>query len=269
MIGYIIAGLILAGLGALLLRLRTRALNHLLEIQFLKTTPVAELLELHKNVADEIGAGGFNQLVETRGVVESDAPITAELSGERCAHYRMEVTERYEETYVERDANGHDVVRTRTGSTTVASNTNTARFFVSESGGRVLVQPEGATLDTTQILDRFEPAGLGGSITFGTFSMPTGTAAANRRVLGYHYAEWILPLGSTVFVVAQASDQGGELSLRKPEDKSKPFVVSLKSKEQVTGAMESKARWMLVGAFVTILGGFTLVVIGIMRAGQP
>ncbi len=269
MIGYIIAGLILAGLGVLLLRLRTRALNQLLEIQFLKTTPMPELLELHKSVADEIGAGGFNQLVETRGVVESDTPITAELSGERCAYYRMEVTERYEETYVERDGNGNEVTRTRTGNTTVASNTNTARFFVSESGGRVLLQPEGATLDTTQVLDRFEPVGAGGTITFGGFSMPIGTAAANRRVLGYHYAEWILPLGSTVFVVAQASDQGGVLSLRKPEDKSKPFVVSLKSKEQVTNAMESKARWMLIGAFAAILGGFTLVVVGLMRIGKP
>lgn len=266
MIGYIIASLVLLGLGALLLALRKRALGQLLEIRFLQTTPVPELLELHKSVADEIGAGGFSQIVETRGVVESDAPVTAELSGERCAYYRMQVTERYEETYVERDANGRETVRTRTGNTTVASNTDTARFFVSDAGGRVLLRPDGAKLDTKQILDRFEPVGGGGTITFGGFSMPIGAGTADRRVLGYHYAEWIVPLGSTVFVIAQASDRGGELALCRPEDKSKPFIVSLKSEEQVVGAMEGKARWMLIGAIAAALGAVTLLVLGLTRA---
>ncbi len=267
MIGFILGGLALFGLGVVLIFVRRRAQSHLLEIRFLKHTPIAELLSLQKEIAGEIGDGGFAQLAETTGTVACDQPLTAELSGTPCAHYKFQIEERYEESYVERDSNGRETMRTRTGSTTVASNTQTARFFVADAGNRLRIEPDGARMDLQQSVDRFEPAAGGlSALQFGSFSVDLAPVAhAGRRVLGYHYAEWILPIDARVYVVGNVSDRGGEMAVRRPEEKDKPFIVSLKSEEEITRGMASKATFLLVGAIVAMAGGVGLIIAGLLR----
>lgn len=266
MMGLVIGGIVLIGIGVALLLARRRAQGQLLEIRFLKSTPVGELLSLQGSIAGEIGPGGFNQLVETTGTIACDEPLEAELSEQRCAHYRMQVEERYEESYVERDSQGRETMRTRTGSTTVASNTRSARFYVADGEHRIAIAPDGAKLDLHQTVDRFEPATAGGRLQFGAFAIDwTPSLGPQRRILGYHYAEWVLPLGARVYVIGQASDGSGEVTIGRPDQKDKPFIVSMKSEEEVTRGMAGKAQWLLIGAIAAMAGGAALIVAGVMR----
>ncbi len=264
--GFIIAGVVLLALAGILLFVRKRSQGHLLEIKFMQSTPVDEIIETHRSIADELGPGGFSQLVETKGVVVCDAPVTGELSGQPCAYYTMQIEERYEETYWEEDAEGRRIERTRSGNQTVASNTVSGQFAVQDGAGRIRINPDGAKLDLQQSVNRFEPMMGGSTLSFGSFSMDfTPTMMPGRRILGYHYSESILPIGRNLYVVGQARDTSGELLITRPEDKTKPFIVSLKSEEEITGGIESKAKWLFIGAIASGAIGLVLIIMGAMK----
>lgn len=266
MIIYLVIGIVLIVIGIFLLMQRKRTQSHLIEIKSMQSLPLHEIMETQRSIADEIGLGGFNQLVETNGVVVCDEPVTAELSGEHCAYYEMRVEERYEEAYWEKDSEGRDVQRTRTGSQTVASNSQSGCFYVGDGQSRIRIDPDGAKLDLQKSVDRFEPAdgGIAGAISFGSFALNLSSGMSGRRILGYHYSESILPLGKKLYVVGAAKDTAGELAIGKPTEKDKPFIVSLKSEEEITEGIEGKTRWLMIGAIASMVIGIGTIVAGIM-----
>src|SRR4051794_28699496 len=112
----IIVGIVLLGLGALLATLRRRGQRQVVQIAATKTSTTRDLTELCQEVARDLGAAGrFRELAELKGVIRCDRPLQAELSEQPCVYYEMTVQERFEETYDERDAQGHEQRRTRTG----------------------------------------------------------------------------------------------------------------------------------------------------------
>jgi hypothetical protein len=260
----VIVGIILIALGIVLLIVRRNAQGRLLEIQATPTSPVQDILQSHRDVADELGSGGFSQLVEVKGTIGCGQPITAELSGEPCVYYSMSVEERYEETYQEEDSEGRVRTATRTGSNTVAGNSRSTRFHVDDGTGKIVVDPEGATIHPHQTLDRYEPAIGGPEISFGSFSFSPGMAHGGRQVLGYNYAESILPIGQRVYVIGEASDSDGDLVIRKPREKGKPFIVSLKSEEEIVGSHRSSTKWYMIGAIAAFAIGAVLMVLGMV-----
>jgi hypothetical protein len=179
----------------------------------------------------------------------------------------MKVEERYEETYWDTDSQGRRTQRTRTGNNTVANNTRSTRFYVEDGNGRILIDPDKAKLDLEQVIDRYEPAqGGSGRLSFGNFSLNlTGGMHSGRRVLGYNYSESILPIGRRIYVIGEASDTRGELTIVKPEDSNKPFIVSLKTEEEVQESIEGTARWLKIGAFALMIIGDVLIVVGIIN----
>lgn len=265
----IIIGVLLLGIGALLLFLKGKSEDKLLEVKATKTSPACDLNDLCQAVADEIGPGGFAQLAEVKGRVECDRPLQGELSEEPCVWYSMNVEELYEETYTETDANGNPVTRTRTGSTTVANNTRSVPFVVRDETGVVAIYPEGAKIEGHQVLNRHEPAQSGaGTISLGNFSMSL-SPNNGRRITGYRYSEQIIPVGEQLYVIGEASDrEDGKLALRSPGEKGKPFIVSVRSEEEVTKGLETAAKvkqWIGFGLlaigmaliFAAIAGAFS------------
>jgi len=263
----LILGIVLAGLGALLLFLRSRAQSHLLEIRTAEKVSIGEILETHGSIVGSIGPGGFSQVVSIDGTLVCDNPIVGELSGRECAYYTMRIEERYEEEYWEQDSDGRDVRRTRTGSATVADNSNRAQFFIADQGGRLELDADGAKMDLETVVDQFQPA-MGGvsTLAFGTFSLDfTPGIVSGRRILGYHYSERILPINRTIYVIGDASDRGGVLKVRRPDDRGKPYIISLKSGQEVASGVESKAKWLLIGAVVSFIAGGVAIVAGLAR----
>jgi hypothetical protein len=257
-------GIILLGVAGLLIYFRKRAEAQLLAIRFVKTSTVAEALDLQRSVAEEIGPGGFAQQMEFTGIARCDAPLTAELSQQPCVYYSMSVEERYEETYTERDAQGNTQTRTRTGSAVVASNTQHTCFSLDDGTGNILIDPEGANIDARKVVDRYEPyTGGGGVLRAGNFSFQLGGILGSpRRVLGYQYRESIIAPGQQLYTLGEVSDSSGEAVLRRQSDPKASFIISIKSEEELTRGKESTIKWLLYGAIACALAAVVMIMLG-------
>lgn len=190
--------------------------------------PLAQLAEDAESVAKELGAGSFREEVKIRGKVVCDSPLIAELSHTPCVSYKFSVTREFEEVLWEKDAQGHNVQRTQRKSEIVASNEASVAFWLDDGTGRILVHPEHAKIERVKTHASFQQATTPGiGLNVGSFVLNLG--AHPGGTLGYRYEEHCLPLDQEVTVVAEAGDEGGQLALRRPEDKEAPFLVSLKS----------------------------------------
>ena len=148
----------------------------------------------------------------------------------------------------------------------MASNERSVPFRLRDATGAILVDPEGAEIETVQAVERFEPGEWSGDvISFGGFTLSLGGArAANRRTLGYRFQEWVTPLGHAAYVLGTARDLNGELRVcRSPEGKSR-FLVSLRSEEELVRSLRSTLTALQVGMVVALLAGVGLVVAGLL-----
>ena len=65
-------------------------------------------------------------------------------------------------------------------------------------------------------------------------------------------------------MLGEVADTADGLVLRKPEERGKPFLLSLKSEDEVVRSTESSAKWMMIGGAVLGAGGIALVVVGLL-----
>ncbi len=261
----LVIGIILIGVGVLLIIMRTKKQGHLLEIKSTPTSTTKELADTCKSINDELGTtGGFKQLVEVKGMIKCDQPLTGELSKQPCVYYDMKVEERYEETYWDKDANGNQVRKTRTGNTTVSSNTQKINFQIMDETGKITINPNGANIDPVKVVDKYEPHTANqASISFGGFKLNLNTGSSgDRKILGYQYTESILPLDRKAYVIGLASDSTGELMIQQPTEKGKPFIITLKSEEELVKGTESTIKIMMISAIVCWVAGAAAIVIG-------
>ncbi len=263
----LIIGAILIGVGVLLIFLRTKKQGMLLEIKSIQTSTAKELTEMCASINQELGTtGGFRQLAEVKGIIKCDTPLTAELSKQPCVYYDMKVEERYEETYWDKDANGNQVRKTRTGNTTVSSNSQRVNFYVEDATGRIQVNPNGADIDPVQVVNKYEPHTANQTrISFGGFSLNlTAGSTGDRKILGYEYTEKIIPLDRSVYVLGEATDSSGALMIQQPQEKGKPYIITLKSEEELTKSTESAIKGFMIGAIVCWVLGAAAIVFGIL-----
>lgn len=262
MAGIFIASGVLTAIGIGLLFARRSKKDKLLELKFTQTATAKELHDLCNSVAAELGnAGGFSQMTEVKGIIECDAPLTSELAKHPCVYYAMTVEERYEETVTEKDSQGREVRRTRTATSTVASNTQRTEFKVRDQTGTMTIDPTHADMDGVQILSKYEPAPSKGGFSFGSFALN----ASERKVLGYQLTETTIPLNRRTYVIGEATDRSGRLLIQKPADKEKPFIVTLKSEEELTRSTESTIKGLAIGAIACFVIAAAVLVFSIVK----
>ena len=274
MVGLIIFGVILLGAGIGLFIARKLALNKVRQLRGATTRSVGELREMAAAVAQELGPGSYNEVVEVRGQFSCESPLTAELSQQPCVHYRYTVTQEYEELRVKTDDEGNQTQERHRSSETMATMKRQCPFMVQDQTGAIDVLPDGADITEEQSLSRYEPetnlmAQGGAAIQFGGFSMQMGShmmggmggqMGGQRRVLGYRLNEWILPLGRHGFVIGEATDAEGRLVMRKPSQKGYKFIVASGSKEALVQATEKKGLILLIASIVCAVIGVALLV---------
>ena len=227
---------------------------------------IGEVITLHEKVATQIGSDLFAQPVGIQGVLECDDPLVSSLGSTPCAAFRYRVTRRWEEEYVERDDAGKLCRRIRTGSDLVAGNERRVPFWVRDASGRLLVDPNGARLELEKIIDRFDPGESGDLVRLGSFQLDlTGFRARPQRLtLGYHFQEEVLPLDRQVYVLGLAVDHAGSLRIvGSPEEKA-PFLVSLKTHDQLVASAKQTMTRALYGAYICAPLGLVLVLIGLL-----
>ncbi len=231
------------------------------DMKSVQTSTAAELARSAADVSKEIGVGSFSQQAEVKGTAECASPLKSEMNGSDCVWYRSTVTREYEESYTERDSEGHTKTGTRRGSETVSSNERSVPFQLRDESGTITIDPEGASIDGERIVSQFEQGDRGPSLSFGNFRLNLGALGSGRRTIGYKLEEWAITLGKRLYVLGEARDDENRLRIGKPAKKGERFIISVKSEEDLTKSAESGAKIMSIVAIVLGVGAIVSAVV--------
>lgn len=236
--------------------------NRLVSIRMARPSTIADLQQISNAVAQEIGAGSWQDYVKIRGKIECDRPLLSEMNQAQCVYYRTRVTREYEEIITRRDEAGNTIQETERNSETVASNAQSTPFRLLDSTGQVEVEPSGATIETVSILSEFQPdtQQLQNRLNYGGFSLNVQNQNLGRT-LGYRYEESILPLDREVLVLGMATDATKNLIIRKPSDPNRKFIISLKIEEELAQATSRGVKLALYGMLSCLTIGILLMLI--------
>jgi len=269
---FVIIGVILIGLGIFLFFRRKRLQEDLTSYMISREATVAELKAEFDEVSEGIGRGHYTQIIALHGHIESPNPLKSELTRQDCVKYRTVVERDWEEDYQERTEQGDIVRRTRRGSDTVTHNEQEQPFYVNDGTGSIRVSPGGAEIDLVKVTERYEPVNyrqFSGPVSIGNLHLNLMQGlSSQRRLLGYRYQEWVLPVGRRVFIHGEVSDSGGELTFQKPGDpeKDEPYTISLKSKSELIHSTKQKLKTLLILSVLSFIAGVVLIIIGLMQS---
>ncbi len=261
-----IFGGILIIIGIVLFFVQKNYSTKLQSIRSATSSTVADLQRIASEIAGEIGSGNLREYVKVRGIIRCDSPLISELKQEPCVHYSMRVVREYEEQHRTRDSEGKSRTETRRGSETISSNSQSIPFTLEDRTGELTVTPEGGDIDTVQVLNEFRQEGSGGLLSYGLFSLAVsaGIGVGGRRTLGYRYTESILPCDREVLIIGTAADEGGKVTLRKPIQSDKKFIISLKNEEELAKSTANAAQGFFYGMVACFAIGAILVIIGLI-----
>jgi hypothetical protein len=201
-------------------------------------------------------------LVEVKGTLRCEEPLTSEMAGETCAYYRATVTREY----LERDRHDDDDVGSDRRTEILSQNEQFAPFSVEDETGSVPVNAEGAEMDARQVENRFErnTGSEGPSITLGGTTLNFG---GGERTIGFRYTESILPVDAQVYVLGTVRQDGG-IGASEAESEGNRFVVSHRSEEALGQSLGKTVLWFGVGGIGAIVLGLVLLVVGILVLGS-
>jgi hypothetical protein len=206
--------------------------------------------------ASDVSGLAPGTLVEVKGTLRCEEPLTSEMASERCAYYSSKVVREYLESDYDDDDVGSD-----RRSEVVAHNEQFAPFSVEDETGSVAVNAEGAEVDARQVVNRFErnTGGEGPSISLGGTTIHLG---GGGRTLGYRYTESILPVDAPVYILGTVQEGGG-IGGPVSSDQGQRFVVSHRSEEALGQSLGRTVLWLGVGGIAALVVGVILLVVGI------
>ena len=260
MLPFIIGGILIIAGGILGFIVPRKMKNKNIEIKFMKTIPVSELKEiLTGNV--EAGLEGYRHYCELKGKAGSDNPQRTPFSKKEVAYYNANLYQVYEETETYRDEKG--VTRRRVKrSQSLISNQKSSNPIILEdpaSGDRVYIDASqsGIQLDTLKTLDKFEPSG--NAKKYG-FLDNLKYSALGSRTLGFKMVENTIPLGQSLYVLGEALLEAKKINIIRPGDSKTPFIVSVRSEDDIVKANNRSANIALVFAILIALAGILTMI---------
>ena len=204
--------------------------------------------------ASDVSGLSPGTLVEVKGTLRCDDPLTSEMAGESCAYYSATVTREYlEEEHGDNDSGSNR------RSETLSQSERFAPFTVEDESGRVAVNAEGAEMDAPQVVDRFERDADSG-FSLGGIPIRFGDS---ERTIGYRYTESVLPVDRPVYVLGTVRENG-EIGAPPAEDKQQRFVVSFRSEEDLGQSLGKNVFWLGIGAIGSFVLGIVLLAIGLL-----
>jgi hypothetical protein len=227
------------------------------ELKFLKATPLAELHAAWKAITEQGFSGNYREFVETNGKAATEGELRSPHGNIPCAYFVATVERQFEREETTRDEKGNVQRRRMRSSENVSSQKSASPLYLESAGIRIPLDLDGASLDLKDGSDRFEPYESNRTYSFfNAASIQTGT-----KTLGFRYSEKIIPLGHPLYVVGEAKDSSGELRIGSPSEKGKPFIVSVKSEDEVIKSRESGARTQFYLGIALIVAGIAVALL--------
>lgn len=232
-----IIGIILLVVSAVMFWTRHQQQQKLFSLKRSRSVTAAELAETAGAVADEIGGGNWRDYVKLWGQVTTDAPLLSEHRQKPCVYFVSTVTREYEAK------NQEGKLERKTEQ--VSRNRQFTPFWLQDDTGKILVNPDGAAIETVEIMDEFRDE-------------------RSQSTLGYRYRESVLPVGQSVLVVGAVSDVTGQVTLGKPVQADHNYLISLKDEEMLATATSRSAQNTQIAMFVCLGLGLVLLVWGLI-----
>ncbi|MDZ7268138.1 MAG: E3 ubiquitin ligase family protein [candidate division KSB1 bacterium] len=252
-----IPGIALLALAALFALRAVRLRRQFGLIHLTETSAIADL----KFQAETEGWRSGSKLIEVKGTVACDRPLVALLSETACVYYDHLVEWEFEEVFYA-DEQRQQVSHTRIDTEVLARQQERIPFWVEDHTGRVLVDPAGAEIIAGQtVFEVDSDAGLPDSvIARGAFSMeaPWLTSLEERQPREYRFQEHAIPVGASVYVLAEAAWRDGELYLQKPAAGGR-FVISVKPEEELLAGARRGLLLAQVAAWLCGLLGLAAI----------
>lgn len=250
-----IASLVLLVAGVVLWWVQNRQQRRCNQLKLARASRSTDLEAMATAVSKEIGGGDWRDYVWLWGTPTPPTPLTSEFKQVSCVSYTSTVVREYEETVSEQDSDGKITTCTQRGSETVSEHKQRIPFDLVDSSGQVYVDPEGANIESVEVLNDFRPgAPAGGILSYGPFSLVLSSSegGGSRRTLGYRYRESVLPLDRPVLVVGTASDRTGTIAIEKPTQADQPYIITTRSHEALAKRVGQSAQiafWSMIGCF--------------------
>jgi len=241
--------------------------NRAFNLQAAQAMTAAQLHDTAGAIADDIGKGNWREYVKVWGEIQCDRPLASPLKQHACVAYTTPVPWEYDETETRRDAEGKTKTETHRRTKTVSSDRQSVPFQVDDGTGIIAVDPDGAELDTVDIVDDFQPGiPRGGMLSYGRFSLDVSSYShrSQQQTVGYRYREAIIPLDRKILALGTVSDYGETLRIEKPMKSGQKYLISLKNDEALTATAKQGAQRAFYGMVGCGVGGCILVVLGLL-----
>src|SRR5918911_4282530 len=207
--------------------------------------------------ASDVAGIAPGTLVEVKGTLRCEEPLTSEMAERTCAYYSSTVTREY----LRDDYDDDDDVGSDRRTEIIAQNVQFAPFMVEDDTGFVGVHAEGAEVDARQVVNRFDRnTGNEGTFSLGGVTINLG---GGERTIGYRYMESILPVDESVYVLGTVQEGGGLGAPHRGEEGHR-FVVSHRSEEALGQSLGQTVLWLGVGGVGALVLGVVLLVVGIL-----
>jgi len=263
-----IGGIVLLAAALVFFLIRQSQATKLAQVMAAETLTCAGVERFCRDMGEPVGPSAGPQ-IGVKGSIEPRTALKAELSAQECVCFKTQVEREWEEERWEDDPNEKSGRRltTHRGTETVANNERLEPFYVRDTSGRVLVDPQGADIDWVQSVDRFEKGEpqAGAALIGGLLFQAVGVQVGGRKTLGYRYHEWVLPPGRAAYVLGGAALRGGEPCIQRPAEPGKRFIVSTKSEEQIVAGARRAILWLGILCGACALAGIALILAQLVK----
>jgi hypothetical protein len=207
--------------------------------------------------ASDVSGLSPGTLVEVKGTLRCEEPLTSEMAEKTCAYYSSTITREY----LRPDHDDDNDVGSDRRTEVMAQNVQFAPFTVEDDSGSVAVDAEDAEVDARQVMNRFDRnTGNEGTFSLGGVSI---NLSGGERTIGYRYTESILPVDESVYVLGTVQEGGG-IGTARSGDEGHRFVVSHRSEEALGQSLGKTVLWLGVGGAASLVLGVVLLVVGII-----
>ena len=234
----IIVGGILLVVGVVLILVARSRGKLKAQMDAMETVPVAELREATH--------------AELKGVAACDAPITPPECEVGCVHYSYEIERRERR-------------KTSSGSTsytwrTVDSGRAEVPFTLTDPGGSVVIDPEGADFDAPVLIQRELPPGrrMEGGVLKAVVGAVGALSGQRERIV----VRGVTP-GQELYVLGDVM-RGADGALRVAKGDNR-FFISTKSEEQLKGRLGLQAFWLALAGWALGIAGLVALIIGLVK----
>lgn len=254
--------IILVAIGCVLIfYLRPKQKNAILEIKYMQTKSIKELLDSFAQM-DANGLGdNYREYVELKGYIKTEQLITAPFSNKEVAYCDSSLIQVIQTKEQYRDNNGNIKDKVTKHENVISNEKSSQEIHISdesiEDTVSVEINASGCEVDLPKTFDRFEPKNnLSGYKYFNNFSW-NGFGA---ETIGFKMTEKTINKGQNLYVIGEAFKVGNKIHIGKPMDNKKPFIVTTKSEEDLVNASNRKSSILLIGGIVTIVIGIVMLI---------